>query len=125
MCNLTEQMENQSHEDIIKNIIEYNNALELSFQLYTEYEDIDGLLMEEYILQEQDIYFTILGTTSAVLFLYNELEQYEKSAELYKEMKRGFLLIYDKIFPATNNEEKFCDLINKMFDTYKTIFKND
>jgi len=116
-------MANNSHDDIMKNIIDYNNGLEFTFQLYTEYEDVEGVLMDDFILQEQDTFYTLLGTASAVLFIYNQLEQYEKSAELYKELKRGFLLIYDKIFPDIDNEQKFIDLINKMFETYKTILK--
>ena len=123
MYNLIEQIQNQSHENVMQTLIEYNDGLEFAFQLYKEYEDIEGMYLGEFILKEQDTYYTILGITSAVLFLYNEMELYEKSGELHKEMKRGFLLIYDKIFPVTNNEEKFTDLLNKMFDTYKTIYK--
>lgn len=123
MCNLTEQMQNQPHEEVMKNIKKYNDELELLFQQYTEYEDIDGLTEEEYIIMEQENYYTILGTTSALLFVYNELEKYEQSSELYTEMKRGFLMIYDRIFPYTDNEEKFRDLINKTFETFKTIYK--
>jgi len=122
-CNLTEQIQNQSHQDVMKNIKEYNDELELSFQQYTEYEDIDGITEEEYIIMEQENFYTILGTTSALLFVYNELEKYEQSSELYTEMKRGFLMIYDRIFPYTDNEEKFRDLMNKTFETLKTIYK--
>jgi hypothetical protein len=113
---------NNSHDEVMTNIIEYNNELELFFQEFTEYEDVGGVTENEFILQQQELYYTILGTTSALLYLYNGLEQYEKSAELYNEMKRGFLLIFNRIFPATDNEQKFIDLIDKMFETYKTIF---
>lgn len=111
------------HQEVMKNIIEYNNELELFFQQYTEYEDIEGVTEGEFILQQQEVFYTILGVTSALLFVYNELEQYEQSSELHTEMKRGFLMIYNRIFPDTNNEQKFYDLIDNMFATYKTIYK--
>lgn len=111
------------HEGVMKNITEYNDELELFFQQYTEYDDIEGITEAEFTLQQQEIFYTILGVTSALLFVYNELEQYEQSSELHTEMKRGFLMIYDRIFPDTNNEQKFYDLIDSMFATYKTIYK--
>jgi len=85
------------HSRVIQELINYNTDLQHKLQIYTEYEDIDGITKEEFILNEQDILYTILGTTSALLFVYNKLEQYELSADLHKEMKISFCLIMDGI----------------------------
>jgi chromosome segregation ATPase len=96
---------------------------ELRGQINTAREEIDGITKEEFILNEQDILYTILGTTSALIFVYNKIEQYELSADLHKEIKKSFCLIYDEVFPKTNNEHKFHELMDKMFETYKQIFQ--
>jgi hypothetical protein len=111
------------HSKVIQELITYNTDIEHRLQIYTEYEDIDGITKEEFILNEQDILYTILGTTSALLFVYNKIEQFELSADLHKEMKTSFCLIYNEIFPNTNNEQKFYELVEKMFDTYKQMFQ--
>lgn len=109
------------HDRVMQEIIDYNCDLEHTLQLFTEYEEVHGMMKEEFILNEQEIIYTLLGTTSALLFLYNKLEQYELSADLHKEMKKAFILIFDEIFPDTNNEEKFFQLVEKMFQTYREI----
>ena len=60
------------HSKVIQELITYNTDIEHRLQIYTEYEDIDGITKEEFILNEQDILYTILGTTSALLFVYNK-----------------------------------------------------
>lgn len=112
----------QTHHDIImQELIDYNAGLQITLQMFKEYEEVDGMSKAEFVLNEQDIIYTILGTTSALLFVYNKLEKYEFSAEIHAEMKKSFLLIYDEIFPDIDNEEKFFDLMDKMFTTYKKI----
>ena len=83
----------------------------------------DGITKEEFILNEQDTLYTILGTTAALLFVYNKIEQFELSADLHKEMKTSFCLIMNEIFPSTNNEQKFHQLVEKMFDGFKEILQ--
>lgn len=111
------------HDKVIQELINYNTYLEFTLQLFTEYEDVKGMCKEEFILNEQDILYTILGTASSLLFIYNKLEQFELSSELHKEMKKSFCLIMDEIFIDTNNEHKFHELIEKMFETFKNITK--
>lgn len=112
----------QSHHDrVLQELIDYNVDLEFTLQLFTEYEEVQGLTYDEFLINEQDVLYTILGTTSALLFLYNKIEQFELSAEIHREMKKSFCLIYDRIFPATDNEEKFLELMDKMFQTYRQI----
>ena len=111
------------HSKVIQELINYNTDIEHRLKIYTEYEEIDGINKEEFILNEQDILYTILGTTSALIFVYNKIEQYELSADLHKEIKKSFCLIYDEVFPKTNNEHKFHELMEKMFETYKQIFQ--
>jgi hypothetical protein len=111
------------HSKVIQELINYNTDLQYRLQIYTEYEDIDGITKEEFILNEQDTLYTILGTTAALLFVYNRIEQFELSADLHKEMKTSFCLIMNEIFPSTNNEQKFHDLVEKMFDGFKQILQ--
>jgi len=111
------------HDKIIEEMIGYNNEIELNLQLYTEYDEVGGLSLDEYLLHQQELYYSILGSTSALLYGYNKRELYELSFELDNEAKRGYLLIFNRIFPATNNEQKYHELMDKMFDTYKTILK--
>jgi hypothetical protein len=111
------------HSKVIQELISYNTDIQHRLQIYTEYEEIDGITKEEFILNEQDILYTIIGTTSALLFVYNKIEQFELSADLHKEMKTSFCLIYNEVFPNTNNEQKFYELVDKMFETYKQIFQ--
>jgi hypothetical protein len=111
------------HSKVIQELINYNTDIQHRLQIYTEYEEIDGITKEEFILNEQDILYTILGTTSALLFIYNRIEQFELSADLHKEMKTSFCLIYNEIFPNTNNEQKFYELVEQMFETYKKMFQ--
>jgi hypothetical protein len=111
------------HSKVIQELINYNTDIQHRLQIYTEYEEIDGITKEEFILNEQDILYTILGTTSALLFIYNKIEQFELSADLHKEMKTSFCLIYNEIFPNTNNEQKFYELVEQMFETYKKMFQ--
>jgi hypothetical protein len=111
------------HSKVIQELINYNTELQYRLQIYTEYEEIDGITKEEFILNEQDILYTILGTTTALLFVYNRLEQFELSADLHREMKTSFCLVMNEVFPSTNNEQKFHDLVEKMFDGFKQIFQ--
>jgi hypothetical protein len=124
-CDLTKEVYNKpnEHNKIMEELIDYNSSLEFKLQLYTEYEDIDGIILDEFILEQQDLYYSILGSTSALLYGYNKRELYELSFELNNETKRGYLLIFNIIFPSTNNEQKYHELMEKMFDTYKTILK--
>jgi hypothetical protein len=109
------------HDRVMQELIDYNSDLEYHFQLYTEYEDVNGITKPEFILDEQERLYTILGTTSALLYLYNRLERFELSHELHTEMKKSFTLVMNQIFPNTNNDDKFYLLVDKMFDTFKTI----
>lgn len=109
------------HDRVMQEMIDYNCGLEHILQLFTEYEEVEGMTKEEFILNEQEIIYTLLGTTSALLFLYNRLEQYELSADLHREMRKAFVLLFNQIFPASNNDEKFFDLMEKMFQTYREI----
>ena len=111
------------HSKVIQELINYNTELQYRLQIYTEYEEIDGITKEEFILNEQDILYTILGTTTALLSVYNRLEQFELSADLHREMKTSFCLVMNEVFPSTNNEQKFHDLVEKMFDGFKQIFQ--
>ena len=124
-CDLTKSIyyKTSDHDKIIKEITNYNNSLELNLQLYREYDEVEGLYLEEYLNHQQELYYSILGSTSALIYGYNKRELYELSLELNNETKRGYLLIFDKIFPATNDEQKYKELMEKMFDTYKTILK--
>ena len=78
------------HDRVIQEIINYNVDLEYHLQIYTEYSDIDGITKEQFLKNEQDLLYTILGTTSSLLFLYNRIEKFELSADLHKEMKKAF-----------------------------------
>lgn len=109
------------HDRVMQEMINYNCDLKTILQLYTEYEEVHGMTKDEFVLNEQEIIYTLLGTTSALLYLYNKLEQYELSADLHREMKVAFVLLYDEIFPGCNNDEKFFDLMEKMFQTYREI----
>ena len=109
------------HDRVIQELINYNADLIFTLQLFTEYEDVNGMCKEEFILNEQDILYTIIGTASALLFLYIKFEQFELSEDLHKEMKKAFCLIMDEIFIDTNNEQKFYELIEKMFETFRNI----
>lgn len=111
------------HSKVIQELINYNTDLQHRLQIYTEYEEIDGITKEQFILNEQDILYTILGTTTALLYVYNKIEQFELSADLHREMKISFCLIYDEIFPNTNNEQKFHELVERMFEGFKQIFQ--
>ena len=111
------------HSKVIQELINYNTDIQHRLQIYTEYEEIDGITKEEFILNEQDILYTILGTTSALLFVYNKIEQFELSADLHREMKTSFCLVMNEVFPNINNEQKFYELVDKMFETYKQIFQ--
>lgn len=111
------------HSKVMQQLIDYNCDLEYRLQIYTEYEDIDGITKKQFILNEQDILYTILGTTSALLYVYNKIELYELSSDLHSEMKKSFLIIMNELYPNTNNEEKFYELVDKMFQTFKTIFE--
>lgn len=111
------------HDKVIQELINYNTDLQHRLQIYTEYEEIDGITKDEFILNEQDTLYTILGTTAALLFVYNKIEQFELSADLHREMKTSFCLIMNEIFPSTNNEQKFHDLVEKMFDGFKQILQ--
>ena len=120
---MIEQLLGIDVNNIIQELINYNTDLQYRLQIYTEYEDIDGITKEEFILNEQDTLYTILGTTAALLFVYNKIEQFELSADLHREMKLSFCLIMNEVFPATNNEQKFHDLVEKMFDGFKQILQ--
>lgn len=109
------------HDRVMQDLIDYNCDLEYRLQLYTEYEEIEGIYKAEFVLKEQEIIYTILGTTSALLYIYNKIEQFELSAELHNEMKKSFCLIMNEVFPDTNNEKKFFELVDKMFETFKKI----
>ena len=111
------------HSKVIQELINYNTDLQHRLQIYTEYEEIDGITKEEFILNEQDTLYTILGTTAALLFVYNKIEQFELSADLHREMKTSFCLIMNEVFPSTNNEQKFHQLVEKMFDGFKQILQ--
>lgn len=111
------------HSKVIQELINYNTDLQHRLQIYTEYEEIDGITKEEFILNEQDTLYTILGTTAALLFVYNKIEQFELSADLHREMKTSFCLIMNEVFPSTNNEQKFHQLVEKMFDGFKEILQ--
>jgi hypothetical protein len=111
------------HDKVMQELIGYNSDLEHYFQLYTEYEELNGITKPEFILDEQERLYTILGTTSALLFLYNKLEQFELSHDLHTEMKKSFTLIMNEMFPNTNNDDKFYLLVDKMFETFKTILQ--
>ena len=50
------------HSKVIQELINYNTDIQHRLQIYTEYEEIDGITKEEFILNEQDILYTILGT---------------------------------------------------------------
>jgi hypothetical protein len=109
------------HDRVMQEMIDYNCDLEYHLLVFNEYEEVSGLNKGEFLINEQELLYTLLGTTTALLYLYNKLEHYELSADLHKEMKRAFLLIMDEIFPKTNNEQKFYDLVEKMFQSYKQI----
>jgi hypothetical protein len=111
------------HDRVMQELIDYNCDVEYNLQLFTECDDINGIIKPVFIFEEQERLYTILGTTSALLFLYNKLEQYELSHELHTEMKKSFTLIMDEIFPDTNNEDKFYHLVDSMFDTFKKILQ--
>jgi hypothetical protein len=111
------------HDRVMQELMDYNSDLEHNLQLFTEYEDVNGITKPEFIMDEQDRLYTILGTTSALLYLYNNIEQYELSHELHTEMKKSFTLVMNEMFPNTNNEDKFHQLVESMFDTFKTILQ--
>jgi hypothetical protein len=115
----------QHHYDVMEKLVKYNNELELKLQLYKEYEEIGGIEKEDFILNEQDTLFTVLGSITTIIYFYNKIEEYEWSAELHHELKKSFCLMYDEIFPDVDNEEKFRQLLSSTFDTFKTIFEND
>lgn len=125
MCELTNKNElinelRLNHKIVIDEMVIYNNELKKALQLLKE-NKIDNISYKEYIINEQNTLYIILGSTSALIYIYNEIEEYELSAELYDEMKKLFLMLYSELQPTTNNEENFVDLINKMFETYTII----
>ena len=111
------------HDKIMQEMIDYNVGLEFKLTLYNEYEEIDGVYYDDFIENEQETLYTMLGTTSAVLYIYNKHEKFELSSELHKEMEHSFCLIMDKIFKDTDNTIRFRQLIDNMFETFKKILQ--
>jgi hypothetical protein len=111
------------HDKIMQEMIDYNVGLEFKLTLYNEYEEIDGVYYDDFIENEQETLYTMLGTTSAVLYIYNKHEKFELSSELHKEMEHSFCLIMDKIFKDTDNTIRFRQLIDSMFETFKKILQ--
>lgn len=109
------------HDRVMEEMINYNTDIEYHLQLYTEYEEINGIYKEEFIRNEEERLFTLLGTTSTLLWVYNRIEQFELSYELHKEMKKSFTLIMNEKFPNTNQQDKFHQLVDNMFQTFKEI----
>jgi len=113
------------HNEVMLEMDNYIIDLEVNFQLYTEYEEVNGIEKIEYIRLEQERLYTIIGTTSALLQVYNNIEQYELSQELYNKMKTSFCIVMNETYPNTNNEDKFYHLIDSMIETFKTIFNDE
>ena len=111
------------HDKIMQEMIDYNVGLMFKLTLYNEYEEIDGVYYDDFIENEQETLYTMLGTTSAVLYIYNKHEKFELSSELHKEMEHSFCLIMDKIFKDTDNTIRFRQLIDSMFETFKKILQ--
>lgn len=110
-----------NHDRVMQEMIDYNTELQHKLQIYTEYEEIDGIFKGEFIIQEQEQMYNILGSASALMFLYNKLEQYEYTHELHQECLITFRLIYDEIYPQVDNTQKYKDLIDRMFTAYKEL----
>lgn len=110
-----------NHDNMMQEMIDYNSELEYKLQIYTEYEEIDGIYRNEFILQEQEQMYNILGSAAALMFLYNKLEEYEYTHELHQECLRTFLLIYNEIFPNADNTQRYKDVLEKMFIAYKEL----
>jgi len=111
------------HDKVVQELINYNSDLELRLQIYTEYEDINGITKKEFLTNEVDTLYAILGSASALLYVYNNLEKFELSVDLHKEMKRTFCLIMNEVYHKTNNEEKFHTLLENMFNGFKEIYE--
>ena len=111
------------HDKIMQEMMYYNATITFKLMLYDEYEEIDGVYYDDFIENEQETLYTILGTASAVLYIYNKHEKFELSSELHKEMEQSFCLIMNKIFQDTDNTIKFRMLVDNMFDTFKKILQ--
>lgn len=109
------------HDKVMQELIDYSCDLQHTLLLYTEYEDVEELTKDEYLENELELLYTILGTTTALLFVYNKLEVYEYSADVYNEMKNLYKIIMNEINPEINTDEKFRELVDKMFETYRGI----
>ena len=110
-----------NHDRLMQEMIDYNTELQHKLQIYTEYEEIDGVYKEEFMLLEQEQMYNILGSAAALMFLYNKLEVYEYTHELHQECLTTFRLIYDEIYPNADNTQGYKDVIEKMFIAYKEI----
>jgi hypothetical protein len=110
-----------NHDRLMQEMIDYNSDLEHKLQIYTEYEEIDGIYKEEFIEIEQEQMYNIIGSAAALMFLYNRLEIYEYTHELHQECMKTFLLIYNEICPEADNTQKYKDVIEKMFIAYKEL----
>ena len=76
------------HDKIMQEMMDYNATITFKLMLYDEYEEIDGVYYDDFIENEQETLYTILGTASAVLYIYNKHEKFELSSELHKEMEQ-------------------------------------
>jgi len=110
-----------NHDRLMQEMIDYNTELQYKLQIYTEYNEIDGVYKHQFIIEEQEQMYNILGSAVALMFLYNKCEAYEYTHELHQECLTTFLLIYDEIYPNLDNTQRYKDVVDKLLIAYKEI----
>lgn len=111
------------HKRVLTELQNYNYDISINIQVFTEYdENYLGLTKSEWLNSEQEILYTIIGTSTALLWLYNRIEKFEYSHELHTEMKDIFVKVMNEIYPNNDNEGKFHELLDKMFQSFNEIF---
>lgn len=109
----------EQHKEICEEFKNYYDTIKFTIDLYNEFEYINEKDFVEYIDDTMEEFLNVLGSSSMILFIYNQLEEYELSAELYGIMKDCFLIIYEKMYINSDNEQFFNELINNMFEIYQ------
>jgi len=109
----------EQHKEICEEFKNYYDTIKFTIDLYNEFEYINEKDFVEYIDDTMEEFLNVLGSSSMILFIYNQMEKYELSAELYKIMKDCFLIIYEKMYINSDNEQFFKELINNMFEIYQ------
>jgi hypothetical protein len=109
----------KSHNNVVREFKEYYGIIRDIMTLYKTGDTYYDMSREEWLDDELDTMLGLLGGATLLLNLYNTVEEYELSSELYNEMKNCYLILTNEITPDMDNENMFIQMTDKMLESIK------